>query len=81
MHTSPEYASRGDAQVAGLVRHNRFAAVISIDHGAPGISRRGRPWKSRAPAEFSVPESDTSGKPSLKSGGSHIPRSPPCSIA
>jgi len=81
MHTSPEYASRGDAQVAGLVRHNRFAAVISIDHGAPGISRSGDRGRTERQRNSRVPESDTSGKPPLKSGGSHIPRSPPCSIA
>jgi len=33
MHTFPEYAPRGDAQVAGLARHNPFCAVISTDHG------------------------------------------------
>src|SRR5215831_5797376 len=32
MHTFAEYAPRGDAQVAELVRHNPFAAVISTDH-------------------------------------------------
>jgi hypothetical protein len=52
MHTSPEYGPRGDAQVAELVRHNPFAAVISAGHGAPGISRRGRPWKSRRQRNF-----------------------------
>ena len=35
MHTLAEYAPRGDAQVAELVRHNPFAAVISTDHGVP----------------------------------------------
>ena len=33
MHTFPEYAPRGDAQVAELARHNPFGAVISTDHG------------------------------------------------
>ena len=35
MHTCAEYAPRRDAQVAELVRHNPFAAVISTDHGVP----------------------------------------------
>jgi transcriptional regulator len=35
MHTFPQYAPRGDAQVAELVRHHPFAALISTDHGAP----------------------------------------------
>ena len=35
MHTFPEYAPRGDAPVAGLVRRHPFAAVISTDHGVP----------------------------------------------
>jgi transcriptional regulator len=35
MHTFPEYAPRGDAQVVELVRHHPFAAVISTDHGVP----------------------------------------------
>jgi transcriptional regulator len=38
MHTFAEYAPRGDAQVAELVRHNPFAAVISTDHGVPVAS-------------------------------------------
>ena len=33
MHTFPEYAPRGDAQVAELARHNPFGVVISADHG------------------------------------------------
>jgi len=35
MHTFPAYKPRCDAQVGELVRHNPFAAVISIDHGVP----------------------------------------------
>jgi len=35
MHTFAEYAPRGDAQVAGLVRDNPFAAVISTGPGGP----------------------------------------------
>jgi predicted FMN-binding regulatory protein PaiB len=35
MHTFAEYAPCRDAQVAELVRHNPFAAVISTDHGVP----------------------------------------------
>jgi predicted FMN-binding regulatory protein PaiB len=34
-HTFAEYAARRDAQVAELVRHKPFAAVISTDHGVP----------------------------------------------
>src|SRR5262249_44773053 len=39
MHTFPEYAPRGDAQVAELARHNPFGAVISTDHGVAGRYR------------------------------------------
>jgi transcriptional regulator len=35
VHAFPEYAPRGNAQVAELVRHHPFAAVISTDHGVP----------------------------------------------
>jgi transcriptional regulator len=35
MHTFPEYVPRGDAQVAELVRHHPFAAVISTHHDVP----------------------------------------------
>jgi len=35
MHTFADYAPRGGAQVAGLVRDNPFAAVISTGHGGP----------------------------------------------
>jgi len=35
MHTFADYAPRGGAQVAGLVRDNPFAAVISTGHGVP----------------------------------------------
>jgi putative FMN-binding protein len=35
MHTFPDYAPCGDAQVAGLVQDNPFAAVISTGHGVP----------------------------------------------
>jgi transcriptional regulator len=38
MHTFAEYAPRRDAQVAELVRHSPFAAVISTDHGVPVAS-------------------------------------------
>jgi len=35
MHTFADYAPRTGAQVAELVRHHPFAAVISTDHGVP----------------------------------------------
>src|SRR5262249_60639046 len=38
MHTFAEYAPRGDAQVAGLVRDNPFAAVISTGPGGPAAT-------------------------------------------